>query len=283
VGCDRSEVTRPGGSRTSRTAGVIEGRRPTGAAFAAGSLRVRSQALVRRPGSGIGWRLPGGSGKPTRSYSPAVTRRSSAGARGYPRAAHGATRRHPRGGAPCDRLALGRAQRARATRQQRGRQAQISPRDSSEGHSSTAFSATADVVTGHEPAGAAVMERHVAYRQDLLYRDVALVFGPVLHPKGAMVSACSILRTRRRRKRLATLRRRSRAGPAGTRSCRCNWFSPAGARDFPHTSGGTGVRERSIRALGARPERTLVLDDGAGVSCDMRALSQSRWLRALDL
>ena len=242
-------MTRPGGSRTSRTAGVIEGRRPPGATFAAGSLRVRSQALVRRPGSGIAWRLPGGSGTPTRSYSPAVTRRSSAGARGYPRAAHGATRFHPRGGAPCDRLALGRAQRARATRQ-RGRQAEISPRDSSEEHSSTAFSATADVVTGHEPAGAAVMERHVAYPQDLLNRDVALVFGPVLHPKGAMVSACSILRTRRRRKRLATLRRRSRAGPAGTRSCRCNWFSPAGARDFPHTSGG----QESASGRSARSE-----------------------------
>lgn len=32
------------------------------------------------------------------------------------------------------------------------------------------------------PAEAKVMERHVAYWQDLLNRDVALAFGPVLHP-----------------------------------------------------------------------------------------------------
>jgi uncharacterized protein YciI len=30
---------------------------------------------------------------------------------------------------------------------------------------------------------AGVMERHVAYWQDLLNRDVALAFGPVLHPR----------------------------------------------------------------------------------------------------
>lgn len=33
------------------------------------------------------------------------------------------------------------------------------------------------------PAEAEVMERHVAYWQDLLSRDVALAFGPVLHPE----------------------------------------------------------------------------------------------------
>jgi hypothetical protein len=33
------------------------------------------------------------------------------------------------------------------------------------------------------PAEAEVMERHVAYWQDLLQRDVALVFGPVLDPE----------------------------------------------------------------------------------------------------
>ncbi len=33
------------------------------------------------------------------------------------------------------------------------------------------------------PAEADVMERHVAYWQDLLNRDVALAFGPVLHPE----------------------------------------------------------------------------------------------------
>jgi uncharacterized protein len=32
-------------------------------------------------------------------------------------------------------------------------------------------------------AEADVMERHVAYWQDLLSRDVALAFGPVLHPE----------------------------------------------------------------------------------------------------
>ena len=32
-------------------------------------------------------------------------------------------------------------------------------------------------------AEAQVMERHVAYWQDLLNRDVALAFGPVLHPE----------------------------------------------------------------------------------------------------
>jgi len=33
------------------------------------------------------------------------------------------------------------------------------------------------------PAEAEVMERHVAYWQDLLSREVALAFGPVLDPK----------------------------------------------------------------------------------------------------
>lgn len=33
------------------------------------------------------------------------------------------------------------------------------------------------------PAEAGVMERHVAYWQDLLNRDVALAFGPVLDPE----------------------------------------------------------------------------------------------------
>jgi uncharacterized protein len=33
------------------------------------------------------------------------------------------------------------------------------------------------------PAEADVMPRHVAYWQDLLRRDVALAFGPVLHPE----------------------------------------------------------------------------------------------------
>ena len=33
------------------------------------------------------------------------------------------------------------------------------------------------------PEEAGVMERHVAYWQDLLNRDVALAFGPVLHPE----------------------------------------------------------------------------------------------------
>jgi uncharacterized protein len=33
------------------------------------------------------------------------------------------------------------------------------------------------------PVEADVMERHVAYWQDLLNRDVAVAFGPVLHPK----------------------------------------------------------------------------------------------------
>ncbi len=33
------------------------------------------------------------------------------------------------------------------------------------------------------PAEAEVMERHVAYWQDLLNREVALAFGPVLHPE----------------------------------------------------------------------------------------------------
>jgi uncharacterized protein len=33
------------------------------------------------------------------------------------------------------------------------------------------------------PAEAEVMQRHVAYWQDLLNRDVALAFGPVLHPE----------------------------------------------------------------------------------------------------
>jgi uncharacterized protein YciI len=32
-------------------------------------------------------------------------------------------------------------------------------------------------------AEAEVMERHIAYWQDLLNRDVALAFGPVLHPE----------------------------------------------------------------------------------------------------
>jgi uncharacterized protein YciI len=32
-------------------------------------------------------------------------------------------------------------------------------------------------------AEAEVMQRHVAYWQDLLNRDVALAFGPVLHPE----------------------------------------------------------------------------------------------------
>jgi uncharacterized protein YciI len=33
------------------------------------------------------------------------------------------------------------------------------------------------------PTEAEVMERHVAYWQDLLNRDVAVAFGPVLHPE----------------------------------------------------------------------------------------------------
>ena len=33
------------------------------------------------------------------------------------------------------------------------------------------------------PTEARVMERHVAYWQDLLHRDVAVAFGPVLHPE----------------------------------------------------------------------------------------------------
>jgi uncharacterized protein len=33
------------------------------------------------------------------------------------------------------------------------------------------------------PAEAEVMERHVGYWQDLLNRDVAVAFGPVLHPE----------------------------------------------------------------------------------------------------
>lgn len=33
------------------------------------------------------------------------------------------------------------------------------------------------------PAEIDVMERHVAYWQDLLNREVALAFGPVLHPE----------------------------------------------------------------------------------------------------
>jgi uncharacterized protein YciI len=33
-----------------------------------------------------------------------------------------------------------------------------------------------------DPTEAKAMERHVAYWQDLLNRDVALAFGPVLHP-----------------------------------------------------------------------------------------------------
>ncbi len=33
------------------------------------------------------------------------------------------------------------------------------------------------------PEEARVMERHVAYWQDLLSRDAALAFGPVLHPE----------------------------------------------------------------------------------------------------
>jgi uncharacterized protein len=33
------------------------------------------------------------------------------------------------------------------------------------------------------PAEADAMQRHVAYWQDLLNRDVALAFGPVLHPE----------------------------------------------------------------------------------------------------
>jgi hypothetical protein len=32
------------------------------------------------------------------------------------------------------------------------------------------------------PAESEVMQRHVAYWQDLLNRDVAVAFGPVLHP-----------------------------------------------------------------------------------------------------
>ena len=40
-----------------------------------------------------------------------------------------------------------------------------------------------DVLAGHGPDEAEVMERHVAYWQDLLNRDVALAFGPVLHPE----------------------------------------------------------------------------------------------------
>jgi uncharacterized protein len=34
-----------------------------------------------------------------------------------------------------------------------------------------------------DPEEAEVMEQHVAYWQELLNRDVALAFGPVLHPR----------------------------------------------------------------------------------------------------
>jgi hypothetical protein len=41
------------------------------------------------------------------------------------------------------------------------------------------------------------MERHVAYWQDLLNREVALTFGPVLDPEDPWAWACSTSMTSR--------------------------------------------------------------------------------------
>ena len=95
-----------------------------------------------------------------------------------------------------------------------------------------------------DPGEADAMERHVATWQDLLNRDVALAFGPVLDPEDPWVWVCSISMTRRPLARSATTTPPLPLGPALTRSCQCNSSSAA---DGPIQRSGEVTQIRNSR------------------------------------
>jgi hypothetical protein len=66
------------------------------------------------------------------------------------------------------------------------------------------------------------MQRHVAYWQDLLNRDVALAFGPVLHPEEPWGLGLLDLDDEQAAERSARATPRSTVARAPTSSCRCN-------------------------------------------------------------
>lgn len=72
------------------------------------------------------------------------------------------------------------------------------------------------------PEEAEVMNRHLGYWQDLLDREVALAFGPVLHTDGRGGSAYSTSMTSRPPAGSASKTPLCRAAPARMRSCRCS-------------------------------------------------------------
>ncbi len=77
------------------------------------------------------------------------------------------------------------------------------------------------------PTEAEVMERHVAYWQDLLNRGVALAFGPVLHPEEPWGLGLLDVDDEQAAQAIGDGDRRCRVAPALTTSCRCSSFDPA--------------------------------------------------------
>jgi hypothetical protein len=120
------------------------------------------------------------------------------------------------------------------------------------------------------------MERHVAYRQDLLYRDVCAGLRSGAPSQRSHGLGLLDLEDEEAAQTIGDAEAAVQSGTCRHEVVPMQLVQPGRSARLSAYLRGTGVRERSIRALGARPERTLVLDDGAGVSCDMRALSQSR-------
>ena len=81
-------------------------------------------------------------------------------------------------------------------------------------------------------AEADVMQRHVAYWQDLLNRDVALAFGPVLDPKDPWGLGLLDLDDEQAARESERATRRCRPAPAPTSSCRWNSCGPAQAPEL---------------------------------------------------
>src|SRR5918994_7371427 len=76
-------------------------------------------------------------------------------------------------------------------------------------------------------AEADVMQRHVACWQDLLNRDVALAFGPVLDPEDPWGLGLLDLEASRLPEQSARATPRWKVAPAPTRSCQCSSCGPA--------------------------------------------------------
>jgi hypothetical protein len=79
-------------------------------------------------------------------------------------------------------------------------------------------------------AEAGVMERHVAYWQDLLNRSVALAFGPVLDPNDPWGLGLVDLDDEQAAREIGGATRRCRAAPAPTSSYRWSSCGPAESR-----------------------------------------------------